>query len=231
MARSVVVHSGPPQAVVQQGEPLQNARRRTTINLKRKTREIVMTELSALWLAILLGTVLCFVVSSIIHMAPLWHKNEYPQLPDEEKARAAIGALNVPPGDYMLPRCKSMQEMGAEDFKEKLRQGPKWIITVLPPGDKGMAASLVYWFFFQMLVLVFAAYVSSHALAPGAHYHEVFRYIGATAFMGFALAQLPQSIWYQRAWGTTLALMFDGLIYACVAAGTFGWLWPKALEI
>ena len=46
-----------------------------------------------------------------------------------------------------------------------------------------------------------------------------------------ALGQLPQSIWYQRAWGTTLKLMFDGLIYACLAAGTFGWLWPKALAM
>ena len=76
----------------------------------------------------------------------------------------------------------------------------------MPPGESGMAASLAYWFLFQLLVLVFAAYVSSHALAPGAHYHEVFRYIGATAFMGFALAQVPQSIWYQRAWGTTFKL-------------------------
>jgi hypothetical protein len=212
------------RTVVEPGKGLQNARRRIT-------REIVMTELSALWLPILLGTVICFIASSIIHMTPLWHKNEYPQLPDEEKARAAIGALNVPPGDYMLPRCKSMKEYGSEEFKAKLRQGPKWIITVMPPGEGGMAASLVYWFLFQLLVLVFAAYVSSHALAPGAHYDEVFRYIGATAFMGFALAHIPQSIWYRRAWGTTFKLMFDGLIYACLAAGVFGWLWPKALEM
>jgi hypothetical protein len=185
-----------------------------------------MTALSALWLPILFGAVVCFIASSIIHMTPLWHKNEYPQLPDEEKARAAIAALNVPPGDYMLPRCKTMKEMGQEEFKSKLRQGPKWIITVMPPGEAGMASSLVFWFLFQLLVLLFAAYVSSHALAPGAHYHEVFRYIGATAFMGFALAQMPQSIWYRRSWSTTFKLMFDGLIYACLAAGVFGWLWP-----
>ena len=189
-----------------------------------------MTELSALWLPILIGAVLCFFISSVIHMAPLWHKNEYPPLPDEDRARADIGALNVPPGDYMLPRCKTMKEMGSEDFKEKLRQGPKWIITVMPPGDTGMASSLVYWFLFLLLVLLFAAYISSHALAPGAHYDEVFRYVGATSFMGFSLAHLPASIWYRRAWSTTFKFMFDGLIYACIAAGTFGWLWPKALS-
>ena len=41
-----------------------------------------------------------------------------------------------------------------------------------------------------MLVLLFAVYVSSHGLAAGARYHEVFRYIGATVFMGFALGQI-----------------------------------------
>jgi len=190
-----------------------------------------MTELSALWLPILLGAVVCFIASSIIHMTPLWHKNEYPQLPDEDRARAAIGALNVPPGDYMLPRCKNMKEYGAPEFQEKLKQGPKWIITVLPPGAGGMASSLFFWFLFQLLVLLFAGYVASHALAPGAGYHDVFRFIGSTAFMGFALGQMPQSIWYKRDWGTTFKLMFDGLIYACLAAGVFGWLWPKAAGV
>ena len=52
-----------------------------------------MTELAALWLPILLGAVFVFVASSIIHMGPLWHRNDFPQLPDEDKARAAIGAL------------------------------------------------------------------------------------------------------------------------------------------
>ena len=62
---------------------------------------------------------------------------------------------------------------------------------------------------------------------PGAHFHDVFRFVGSTAFMGFSLAQIPQSIWYDTPWGTTLKLMFDGLIYACLAAGVFGWLSPK----
>ena len=117
-------------------------------------REIVMTELSALWLPILLGAVFCFIASSIIHMAPLWHKNEYPQLPDEEKARAAIGALNVPPGDYMLPRCKTMKEMGSEEFKAEAAPGPE--VDHHRAADRATAAwprAWCYWFLFQLLVL------------------------------------------------------------------------------
>ena len=111
-----------------------------------------MTELAALWLPILLSAVFAFIASSVIHMTPLWHKNEYPPLPDEEKARGAIGPLNVLPGDYMLPRCKNMKEYGAPEFQETLKQGPNWSITVLPPGGGGMAGSLAQWFVFQVVV-------------------------------------------------------------------------------
>jgi hypothetical protein len=187
-----------------------------------------MTDLAALWLPLLLAAVFIFIASSIIHMAPLWHKNDYPRLPDEEAARAAIGPLNVPPGDYMLPRCPSMKDYRSPEFRAKLQQGPNWIITVLPKGEQSMASSLALWFLFVVLVCLFAAYVAGHALAPGANYLDVFRFVGTTAFMGFALGDIPQSIWFRRDWGTTFKNMFDGLIYALIAAGTFGWLWPAA---
>jgi hypothetical protein len=73
---------------------------------------------------------------------------------------------------------------------------------------------------------VFAAYISSRALKTGAHYLDVFRFAGTTAFAGYSLALLQNSIWVKRRWGSTLKSMFDGLIYALLTAGTFGWLWP-----
>jgi len=35
------------------------------------------------------------------------------------------------------------------------------------------------------------------------------------------------SIWYRRSWGLTAKAALDGLIYAALTAGTFGWLWPR----
>jgi hypothetical protein len=188
-----------------------------------------MTELSALWLAILLGGVFAFVVSSIIHMGPFWHRGDFPQIPNEDKARAAIGVLGVPPGEYMLPRCTTMAEMRSPEFMQKMSEGPVWLITVRPNGMQGMAKPLVIWFLYLLVVAVFAGYVASHALAPGAHYLDVFRYVGTTAFMGLSLGLVHDSIWYSRKWSTTFKLMFDGLIYASLMAGTFGWLWPKSV--
>jgi len=188
-----------------------------------------MTELSALWPAVLLGAVFVFVASSIIHMGPFWHRNDFPQLPDESKARAAIGALSVPPGDYMLPRCKTQAEMRSPEFMQKMAEGPVWIITVRPNGAASMAKPLFLWFVYIVLIALFAGYIAAIALPPGGHYLSVFRFVGTSAFMAFSLGLLHDSIWYARQWSTTLKLMLDGLIYSLVLAGTFGWLWPKAL--
>ena len=83
------------------------------------------------------------------------------------------------------------------------------------------------WFVYSILVSFFAAYITGRALGPTADYLAVFRFVGATAFMGYSLALLQNSIWYKRSWRTTLLSMFDGLVYGLLTAGTFGWLWPR----
>jgi hypothetical protein len=76
-------------------------------------------------------------------------------------------------------------------------------------------------------VSYFAAYVTGHALESGANYLAVFRFAGTTAFLGYSLALLQESIWHKRNWGTTLKMVGDGLVYGALTAGTFGWLWPR----
>ena len=90
-----------------------------------------------------------------------------------------------------------------------------------------MGTSLALWFLNTVVVSVFAAYVTGRALAPGVDYLTVFRFIGTTAFMGYSLALLHDSIWYRRPWSKTAKLMFDGLVYALLTAGVFGSMWPR----
>jgi hypothetical protein len=190
-------------------------------------RETLMTQLAMLWLPMLLGAVFVFIVSAIIHMGPFWHRGDFPGVPDEPTARAAIGALNIPPGDYMLPNCKDPGEMRSAEFQQKMKEGPVMILTVRPNGQMGMGKALAQWFIHILVVSLFAGYIAGIALAPGAHYLAVFRFVGTSAFMAMSLGLLHDSIWYSRRWSTTIKLMVDGLIYALVLAGTFGWLWPK----
>ena len=186
-----------------------------------------MTELSALWLPILLSSVIVFVASSIIHMATRLHKNDYRSLPDEDKVAAALRPFAIAPGDYMVPRAASMEEMRSPQFLEKMKQGPVLVVTVMPNGAMTIGRSLVLWFVYSAVVGVFAAYIAGRALPHGADYLRVFQFVGATAFVGYSAALWQMSIWYRRAWSTTIMATIDGLIYALLTAGMFGWLWPR----
>ena len=185
-----------------------------------------MTSVIALWLPILLSAVAVFVASSVIHMMSPWHKNDYLKIPNEDELRGSVGTLGIPPGDYMVPRPESREDMRSPEFLEKMRTGPRLIMTVLPGGDFSMTRNLVQWFLYCLVISIFAAYVASRALLPRADYMQVFRFTGTTAFLGYAGALWQMSIWYRRAWSTTVKATIDGLIYALLTAGTFGWLWP-----
>ncbi len=185
-----------------------------------------MTALGALLIPIVLSAVLVFVASSIIHMALPWHKNDYPKVPNEDRLREALRPLAIPPGDYMIPRAMSMQDMKSPEFLAKMNEGPVMVVTVLPNGPWAMGKNLLQWFVYSIVVGLFAAYVAGTALPPGAPYPRVFQLVGASAFMGYALALWQLSIWYRRDWMTTIKSNVDGLIYALLTAGTFGWLWP-----
>ena len=186
-----------------------------------------MVSLSALWLPILLSAVVVFVVSSIIHMALPWHKNDYLKIPNEDAVRAALRPLNIPPGSYMVPRSLSQKEMGSPEFVEKMKTGPVLMLQVMPNEMMGMAKNLIGWFVYLLVISFFAAYITSRAVGVGANYLLVFRFIGTTAFMGYSLALWQMAIWYRRSVAVTMKSTIDGLVYACFAAGVFGWLWPR----
>lgn len=189
-----------------------------------------MTDLASLWMPILVSTVIVFFASWMIHTLPLWHRNDFPALPKEDAVMNALRPFDIPPGDYMMPRCTSASDMKSAEFMEKMKRGPVIFMTVMPSGPMAMGKSLLLWFIYCVVVGLFSGYVASRAHGPGADYLKVFQLVGATAFMGYALATWQEHIWFKRGLGHTVKRTFDGLIYGCLTAGAFGWLWPKALS-
>ncbi len=185
-----------------------------------------MVPVMSLWLPILLSAVFVFIVSSIIHMLLPYHRSDFKKLPAENDVMDALGRFNIPPGDYVMPYAGSPKAMQSEEYKGKRNKGPVAVMTVVKSGEQSMAGDLALWFLYSIVVGIFAAYIAGRALEPGAHYLAVFRFAGASAFLGYALALMQNSIWYKRSWSATVKSMFDGLVYALVTAGTFGWLWP-----
>jgi hypothetical protein len=186
-----------------------------------------MTGLSALWLPILLSAVLVFVASSLIHMASPWHKSDFPKLANEQQVMDALRPLAIPPGDYFIPRPSNREEVRSPAFAERVRQGPVVVFTVMPNETMSMGRNLALWFLYCVVMSAFAAYIAGRALPAATPYLQVFRFAGATAFIGYSAALWQLSIWYRRAWTTTIKATVDGLIYAMLTAGVFGWLWPR----
>lgn len=186
-----------------------------------------MTGLHALWLPMVLSAVAVFFASSVIHMFSGLHKNDYLAPPNQDGLADALRPFNLAPGDYMIPRPASMKDMGTPEFKAKAERGPKLVFTVFPNGIMPMGPLLAKWFAYSLVISLFAGYVAGRALPVGADYLHVFRFAGVAAFLGYAGALAQASIWYGKSWGTTFRSTIDGLIYAGLTAGLYGWLWPR----
>ena len=186
-----------------------------------------MTDLSSLWMPTVLSAVIVFFVSFFIHSVSGFHKNDYPAPPNQDALGDAIRPFNLTPGDYMIPRPASMKDMATPEFKAKAARGPKMILTVMPNGMTSMGPMLAQWFVYALVISLFAGYIASRALAPAAPYLHVFRFVGAAAFLGYAGALWQTTIWYGKGVALTMRSTVDGLIYALLTAGCFGWLWPR----
>ena len=186
-----------------------------------------MVSIPSLWLPILISSVVVFFASWLFHMLLPLHRTDFLPVPGEGNVQDALRGFNIPPGDYMIPCAGSPAGMKQPEFQERFKKGPVVMMTVFSPTGAGMGQSLLQWFLYLLVVGVFAAYIASRALPVGAPYLEVFRFVGATAFIAYAVALWQDSIWYKRKWSTTIKNTLDGLLYGMLTAGIFGWLWPR----
>jgi len=186
-----------------------------------------MVWLSSLWLPIVLSAIAAHIASSILHMLIGHHAGDRGRLPQEDALLEALRAQHAAPDDYMAPHLYGAGALKDPEIAAKRREGPIVVMTLMPGGQLRMARSLTQWFIYLLVVFGLAAYVASRTLPSGAAYLAVFRVVGTVAFMGLALGYPPSSIWWQQRWSTTLKYMIDGLIYALLGAGLFGWLWPR----
>jgi hypothetical protein len=186
-----------------------------------------MVPLLSLWTPIVLAAILVFVVSSILHMVLPYHRSDWARLPAEDEVMDALRRFKIPPGDYMLPCAGTPDTMRTTEFQDKMKRGPVAVMTMMESGPPTMGKALALWFLNAIVVGIFAGYIASRTLPRGADYLDVFRITGTVAFAGYALALWQNTIWYKRAVGATIKSNIDGLIYALLTAGAFGWLWPR----
>jgi hypothetical protein len=118
-----------------------------------------MVSIISLWLPIVLSAVIVFIASSVIHMLLKYHNSDFRKVPAEDEVMAALRPFNIPPGEYVFPRCDGHEAMKDPAYQEKLKQGPVAFMTVMD-GDFGMVKSLVLWFLYCIVIGIFAAYMA-----------------------------------------------------------------------
>src|SRR5437016_10971048 len=97
-----------------------------------------MVSLTALWLPILLLTVIVFVASSIMHMILPIHKADYHKLPEEDRVLDALRAAGVTPGQISFFPYTTHKEMKSPTVIERLTRVPVGSLTGLPSGPPAM---------------------------------------------------------------------------------------------
>ncbi len=184
-----------------------------------------MISVTGLLVPALVSAVLVFIVSSIIHMVTPWHAGDFSKLPNEDGVLAALLPFSLAPGAYVAPRPSGMKDMGSPEFQAKAKKLS--IMLNVMPGSGGMGAQLALWFLYSAFVALFSGYITGKAVPAGTAYPVVFKFVAAIAFAGYSFGLWQMTIWYRRPWIVTIKSTIDGLIYACLTAGVFGWLWPR----
>lgn len=185
-----------------------------------------MSFLSELWIPIVASAVAVFIASSVIHMVLKWHNSEFRKLANEDEVRAAVRAGNATPGQYAIPHCADMKDMGSAPLQQKFAEGPVALLTLRAPGPPKMGASLGLWFVYILAMGVIAAYVARHALPAGATFNQVLRIVGTLCFVAYTGGSIQHGIWMGKPWSSVAKDVLDGLIYAAITGAIFGWLWP-----
>ena len=180
-----------------------------------------------LWQPILVATAFCFIASAVLWMMGPHHKGDWKAAPNQDAVIDALRKGGADAGGYMFPYADRGDKTAFQESMKKWAEGPSGIMYVFPRGAMSMGRMMGQQLVFFLIVNVFLAYVGHHGQLDGQPYLRVFQVIGCVAFMTYSLGTVPESIWFGRPWRHWLTGAFDGLVYALLTAGTFGWLWPR----
>ncbi len=184
-----------------------------------------MIPIPELLVPILLSAVIVWVVSAVFWTVSPHHKHHVKQVGDEEGARAAL--KGAAPGLYWIPFGVGGQVVSDPDLRQRYEEGPVALVTVMPSGAPSMGKSMGLSLVFYVIVGFGLAYVGGRSLGPGASYLAVFRLVGTVAWMAYAAAVVPDSIWFGRPWKETAKGALDAFVYAMLSAGAFAGFWPE----
>jgi hypothetical protein len=182
-------------------------------------------DLLSLWLPILLSAAAVWIVSTILSMPFLHHKNDWIALPDEDGFMDDLRRRAIKPGNYLFPDFRTRAAMDSEKVKKALEQGPVGHLSLWRPplsmGGKMAAALIVY-----LVVSTLIAYLASVTLPRPAEFARVFQVVGTAGILAYCFSFIPSAIWFGAYKRTIAASIIDGIVLGAITGAIFAWRWP-----
>jgi hypothetical protein len=179
--------------------------------------------LVSLIVPIIVSAVALFFASFLSWMVLQLHKNDWKKLPSEDAILAALKPHEPPPGNYMFPTCENPKDHQTPEFQAKWAAGPRGVVTFF--SNEGMGAKLGQTFVYFLVASFCIAYLATIALAPGAAFKDVFRFVSTAGFLTFFSAIVPHAIWFKV---RVIGHLIESIVYAAIVGAIFAVMWPAA---
>ncbi len=183
------------------------------------------TDLTSLWVPILFSAVGCHIASFVLWAASKWHKPDVSPVPDQDAADAAINALDLGPGFYMLPCSHDKEDWKKPEIIDRYKRGP-WVTINVFPGQPNMLKNLLLTLLMFFVISTGIAYLAGSVLAPGTEWSKVFQVTCTAGVLAYTFGGVINGIWFGKPAGWVIRDIIDAAIYACFTAVVFSWLWP-----
>lgn len=157
----------------------------------------MMTDLTALWLPILLAAVGCHAASFVLWAASKWHQPDINPAPDQDAADAAINSLNLKPGFYMLPCSHDSADWKKPEVIERYERGPWATINVFPAQPnmlKNLGLTLLVFF----VIVIGIGYLAASVLAPGTDFSKVFQVTCTAGVLAYTFGGVINGVWFGK---------------------------------
>ncbi len=181
-----------------------------------------MEFLTALWLPIIIISVVLFVASFVAWVILPHHFGDWKKLEKEQEFMDAVSGLNLPPGNYMYPMTHAKAEQNSDEFRERYMKGPRGVLSTWEVPNMGVNLGLTLVFFLVTTAII--AYITYAALGPGSDmFMKVLQIAGAIGVLTHASSGVLNAIWFKR---RVIMDVVDGVVYGIIIGLIFALMWP-----
>ena len=183
-----------------------------------------MEFLTALWMPIIISSIVLFFVSAAAWMASPHHGADFKTLENQEEFVKYVKDRNIAPGRYVFPNAGTHKAAHEAEFQDKYKDAPVGLLIHF--GKVNMGQNMIWTFVYFLVVHTLLAYLFWLCLSNGDQsFMHVFRVAGTASVLTFTCSSIPNDIWFKRPMWTNI---LDGIVYGLISGLIFAALWPKA---